>query len=488
MPKIDRIRAKAERLTERAAALEKRSAEQEAAQNANSADVVARFEAMAADQAARRAEISASIAAVATEMGELAAMLEEPPPPPPPPPPPATVDWWAKPFLPRAAHWRRVGAGATQDVPGGCHIVDWEAGRLAKIGKGFTKEQWERDLRPRIGDAVLGDTDQGRKGRYRAGPGDSDARGTDQPQVFQKCRGEGAPTIWLDETFRMRVPKGSIVRGGDGVYYPANEKGGDYTYLFTEDGVTVHMFTDFRGPSAATGWRMGYSSHQVYRLDGSDTVETPGDYKSAIRVRWPGAGVLWGEDVNAENPGPIEHCLNFAATRHNRKGATDLCQILSPEIVWPADSIDASCLNDWLRNGRSEENKGFLPMGAKLRIMKADLPRVLAAIGPANKRGQRIAEALCSHGAYAVDGHGQWVEKSGVKKGVLQFRIDNYVGRNPNGTEIPGVIDQCNAGLRACLPFLYPVGNPIRWSARGVPQDQELWTDGQHYSGGGGPL
>lgn len=400
------------------------------------------------------------------------------------------------PFNLRSAHHRPIGAGATIAIPRGITKPDFDDGKRSAAFLQDPTMTMEQAL-ARIGDFRLGTSEQGRKGVYCVASSDSNAVGSGSPQLFREFVINNATESierWTTNTMLLKIPRGDTVRGGNnGVFYPPNPNGGDYTYAFVpRDGnaaPVVDMFTDFVGPISsavaaadpagnANAGEMGYTAHGTYRLDGSDTQETPGYAKSAARLRWPGT-VLRGFEINPTNPAPIRHSFNAAVTRHNGAGADNGAHILGKQIVWPAYSVDGSLAGNY---NRTDQNQGGFPYGTNLRVPIADYSTVAAQLS-GNPRGLAVLHALTYYGIYLVDGHGEYVTTGSGKKGVIQMRIDEQVGRNPDGSDIPGVVTDVNNALQIIMPYLKPVGNPPLWT-----ELNSQFTSGLPYLGGGGPI
>jgi hypothetical protein len=437
MPKIDRIRAKAERLTERAAALEKRSAEQEAAQNANSADVVARFEAMAADQAARRAEISASIAAVAAEMGELAAMLEEPAPPPPPPKP-IPVDLFLEPFSADSAHRTRIGAGVEYGIPPGTLNAkvakpEYDAGRKGERGRLALVKTFR-----------CGATAQGRKHLIRMSPTDPSRR-----VVWHRNGGAGTG---LPCTLRMPPFARGLYPSGDGdnsllLYDPAADR--------------VYQLNQFEWGDGECKAR-AVTSYSLAGRDVRHRFDDPGEWgPGAIDWRHP-AGFLRGREVDLTGAVKIRHTLNITATRHSGAGARADQHILSKRMAFPAWETDRPMPADY--------NLGDLPYGTILAIRWQD--RGLRETLGLSPFGKILFDTFLEHGGCLCDGQGQIVDSAPV----LQLRVDAELALDAAKVK---AVDETLAKL---LPHLWPVFNPRRHDG-----EDQFGPDGVAYVGGGGP-
>lgn len=373
------------------------------------------------------------------------------------PPPPPTTDLYLNPFNKRSATHRPVGAGAIHYIKGGVDIVDWNAGRRSTYQPDGALNDMS-GLRDRIGDFILGSSEQGRKFQYLVDPADPFVTWND---------------IDSTETVRMRTPNLQLTRGGPLRYIP-RFTGGDFENGFAPvDGITspymMQRFTDCDYEAKS------YKSNNRYDLLLTDNAETAGPGTGGSNLKWPGM-TLRGHDINDPNPGPINHAFNVAVTRHDNvlldappegigRRAPE-AHILNNDILWPASRVDSSvnpASSAWNINVGPFQNQGILPYGTLLVVRPQDRDELRALIGSSNLRGLRMLDAMIYYGCYTVDGHGQWVrrEEDGRIQGVLQMRVDGLVGQDEFGRSIPNVVNQVNAALRAMIPFLYVVGNRL---------------------------
>jgi len=372
---------------------------------------------------------------------------------------PPESDLFLNPFNKDSAHHRPIGAKVEYGIPGGAEFKTFEPDNPSYTASGPLNDRSE--LAARIGQFVCGRSNQGRKWLYRVSSSD--------PDHTIAITGEPAVTI--------KMPAGDTAQGGNEPFYPpVPPAGGDFTVgFYRRDGSAadlLDMFTDFDYANRKA------SAHGSYPLAGLDTGEQPGYYKSAAHLRWPGT-VLRGHEINGADPGPILHALNCTATRKNLPYSA---HILNRQVVWPAWGVDATA-NENSAKFDPTHNHGFMPYGTRLAIRLVDRDEVLSHLPAANKRGRAIVDVLTFYGVYIVDGHGE-PAASDPDKGKLQLRIDGLVGKDPNGAEIPGVVDDIDEALGLSLSYLYPVRNPRPHDSNG----DERYSNGLCYAGGGGPL
>jgi hypothetical protein len=359
-------------------------------------------------------------------------------------PPPPVGDLFRNPFNKLSAHHRPVGAGAEAGVPGGTLTPSAVSPTHDPPGTLDARGRLANVKLFRCGTAALG-----RKYIHRVTATDPWRTVGDLPDAPADNK--------LPATLRMPT----------GVPYPSTG-GDDEVLVWPRNGGAADqadLFFNFEDDTSHARRRYEYS---LGGTDVHDGVDGQDRGCSASGLRYPGT-VLRGFEINPPAPGPIHHALHVTATRHSRAGAPGSAHVLGKTMVWPAYHRDSSA-------GDADENLGDLPYGTRIFIRWQD--RGLRDTLGLSARGQVLFDALLYHGIYIVDGQGEHHDGGGV----LQLRIDHAVGKNADGSEWPGVVEDVNAQLMKLLPHLYPMRNP-----RPHDVETELHSDGLPYAGGGGP-
>lgn len=288
-------------------------------------------------------------------------------------------------------------------------------------------------------------------------------------------------------TFSVTIPK-----LGATAYYPIRNaddaaKERDYQVLvYPKNAGTADLLVSMRDTDYFTP---GANTPREWPIGGIDCREHSAleSWTGASRIRWP-MGFIRGFEVNPTNPGPINHALQASCDRLSSNASA---HIMGRRCVWPSYGTDS--FTETATSG--PRNRGNIPYGTCVTLRDADYTRIRAALVTANnKRGVRIVDAIYFYGIYLIDGNGS--------ANSIQLRCDAEVGWEPSATgkvpatrpgaitttgrvEIPNVVSDINAALRACQSYLWPIYNSQRYGTTNAIR--QVHTDGLPYVGGGGP-
>lgn len=340
------------------------------------------------------------------------------------------LDFFANPFSKDSVHHRAVGASATYGIPAGYNssealvteAVPNSRGRLSIVGS------YRCSTGPNFD-----------KYKYRNGSGIAT-----ESRTIARAAGTTDPN--LPVTLRMPT----------GVTYPTDSDNDSNVGIF--DDYDTNLFNHFFGFSNTDSAAKILSKWPLNGLDypGEDAYDRG---SSASGIRWPGT-VLDINDISSDNPSPIRHALNVAASRGAVAGHL---HVLSPYRIWPAKYVDSGAAS----------NQGNIPYGALGVLSSADYTTLLGAHSWTNRQ-RAILDCHRYYGVYFLDGNGL-TTGGGDPKAVMQLRVSQGFT-----TELRAEID---TALTRILPYL-----KLLLNSRAYTSETERYSDGFCYRGGGGPI